>query len=172
MNTQEEGIQAFELHQLIVENERQRRILLGKNIANLKLMKDSLLFKVILGDNEAEWSAYLGQVETFYSRNEVYNLIRIYNKFVVELGCDFSNICDIPISRLSELVLVVDKHNLEDLLANARVLTSQDFRNSIRGIKGLATIDDGHPHLFVDYKICSVCGERHKKENHYEENKQ
>lgn len=161
MNEQE-GQQGFNLNARIASNELQRRKLLGENIGLLKEMKDYGLFKAVLGDEQAEWVAYLGQIEVFYSRNEVYNLMRIYDKFVDDLGYEFDSICDVPVSRLVELLSVVDRHNVEDLLENARILTSRDFNDIVRSIKGLPTTDSEHEHDYKKLEQCRICGERHE----------
>ena len=165
-NTEQDGEKAFNIHSQISGNETQRRILLSKNISLLKAIKKDNLFKVILGDQDAEFTAYLGQVETMYSRNEVYNYIRIHDKFVDDLKMSFIDICDIPLSRLIELIPVVEEGNVSNLLEQARVLTSQDFRDVVRQIKGLPISDDGHQHKMVQYEICAECGVKHKIGEH------
>lgn len=163
--TEQEGINGFNLHQQIAANELMRRRLLGENVRLLQIMKDTKLYKAVLGDENAEWVGYLGQVETFYSRNEIYNLMRIYDKFVTDLGFEYATISDIPKSRLIELLPVVNMENVERLLQDARVLTSRDFTDVVRQLKGLPTTDTC-THTFTEYEICSICGEKHKKENH------
>jgi len=165
MNEQD-GQNGFSLHQQISLNEKRRRELFASNINLLRKMKDTGLYKAVLGDEKGEWAGYLGQIEVFYSRNEVYNWMRIFDKFVTELGFNIPDICDIPTSRLIELLTVINKENCQTLVDQARVLTNRDFTDEIRSIKGLPTIDDGHIHQLVTYEICAICGEKHKKEDH------
>lgn len=165
-NTEQEGEQAFALNKAVTDNEMQRRMLLSKNIAHLKVLKKDNLFRVILGDEKADWSAYLGQIETMYSRNEIYNYMRVHDKFVDDLKLSFVDICDIPLSRLIELIPIVEDGNVDNMLDQARVLTSQDFKDTIRQIKGLPTSDDGHEHKMVTYEICAECGVKHKIGEH------
>ena len=171
MQTEQDGLNGFTLDQHIKANELLRRRKLGENILLLKIMKDKQLYKAVLGDENAEWAGYLGEVEVFYSRNEIYTLMRIYDKFVTDLGLEYANISDIPKSRLVEMLSVVNADNMEDLLSKARLLTSRDFTDEIRQMKGLPTTDTC-THTFTEYEICSICGEKHKKENHYGTNMQ
>jgi len=171
MNEEKEGQEAFNIHRQIIENEAQRRKLLSLNVRLLKEVKDRQLYKTILGDKEADWVAYLGDIEIFYSRNEVYNLMRIYDKFIIDLDLNYATIADIPRSRLVELLPIVTKENVEDWLSCARNLTSRDFTNNIREEKGLPTTDDGHEHDYTEYEICKMCGEKHELSKKYEEDK-
>lgn len=160
--TEQEGENGFNLHQQIAANELLRRRLLGNNIKLLSIMKDKKLYKAVLGDEKAEWIAYLGQVETFYSRNEIYNLMRVYDKFVVDLGYEYATISDIPISRLIALLPIINDDRLkEELLEQARMLTSRDFNDVIRAYKGLPTTNEC-THEYKKFESCKHCGERHE----------
>lgn len=162
MNTSEQqGELAFKVHSQIAKNELARRNFLGDNINLLQIMKDKELYKAVLGDDKAEWVQYLGQIETFYSRNTIYNLMRIYDKFVKDLGYKYEEISDIPKSRLSALLSVVDKNNVQDLLEKARILTSRDFSDDIKQIKGIPTTDTCK-HDYKRLEVCRHCGERHE----------
>lgn len=159
--SEQQGIDGFNLHSRIAANELMRRRLMGENIRLLSMMKDKELYKAVLGDDKAEWVAYLGQVETFYSRNTVYNLMRVYDKFVIDLGYDFETISDIPLSRLTALLVVINNENMTDLLDKARVLTSRDFNDEIREIKGLPVSTDCK-HDYKQLEVCKHCGEKHE----------
>lgn len=158
---EQQGENAFNLHQRIAANELLRRRLMGQNIGLLKQIKSQGLYKVVLGDEKADWTAYLGQIETFYTRNDVYNLFRIYDKFVIDLGFEYETISDIPKSRLIDLLPVVNENNVEELLSQARTLTSRDFTDNIREMKGLKTTDQCE-HNYKKMEICSHCGEKHQ----------
>ena len=169
MNEEEkQGEEGFKLHQKIVHNESLRRQLLGNNIELLREMKDKELYKSVLGDTTTEWVAYLGQVETMYSRNSVYNYFRVYDKFVKEIGLTFEFISQVPISRLVEMLPVITKENSDDLISKALILTSRDFTDEIRQLKGLPTTDEC-THQYKEYEICKVCGERHELSKKYDE---
>ncbi len=161
--TEKDGVDGFNLHQRIKDNEQQRRTLLADNAYFLSLMKDRELYKAVLGDEKADWNAYLGQVEVMYSRNDVRKMMQIYSKFVVELEQSYSDICDIPKSRLLVLIPIVTKETLEEWLSKARELTNLDFRDEVRIAKGLKPSEECE-HTFKEYEICSTCGFKHKQD--------
>jgi len=162
--TQIDGDTAFKLHQQIKSNELQRRELLAINSELLSKIKKNELYRAILGDDKAPWSAYLGQIEVMYSRHDVYNMIRIQQKYCEELGLKYETIADIPKSRLAIIIGIVTKDNVQDWLNKARVLTNQDFKDEFREAKGLPTTETC-THKLEEYEICSICGFKHKKEN-------
>jgi hypothetical protein len=170
MQTEKEGELAFKTHQQIIKNELARREFLGTNIYLLKQMKDKGFYKAILGDENADWVDYLGQIEVFYSRNNVYNLMRIYDKFIIDFGLEYSVIADIPKSRLVTLLSVITKDNVHNLLDKARVLTSRDFSDEIKELKGLPTTDNCK-HEYKQLEVCKHCGEKHELGKGYEEDK-
>jgi hypothetical protein len=163
MLSSREGEYAWYLHNQIVENEKQRRKLLVESIKYLLEIKESGLFKAILGDERASWSAYLTQNDTFGSRNVIAYYIRIYDTFVKKWGLDTESFMDIPYSKLYLIVQIATKENIFDWLEKARNLTTQDFEDELRIAKGKKSYLDCQ-HRFDEYEICSECGFRHKKE--------
>lgn len=163
-----DGTIANELHQKVAQNEEMRRALLMENMQMLSQLKTKNLYRAILGDERAPWSAYLGQLEVFYSRNEVNNYIRIYDKFINELGVDKNRIYKITRSRLFDLIPIINRENVDELLSMAEVLLSQDWVNEMRIRRGKTSIDEC-PHSFVEYEICQECGSKHKKSEAYHE---
>lgn len=160
--TETDGIIAFELHRKIALNEEVRRKLLMENMAALAQIKNKSLYKAILGDDHAPWSAYLGQLEIFYSRNETANYIRIYEKFIVELKIPQNEIFDVTRSRLFDMLPIVDASNVEELLSMAKIHSTEDWVNEMRVRRGKTSIDDC-PHKMEEYEICKDCGTKHKK---------
>lgn len=165
MKNENQAQKAFEIDKSIKENELTRRKLFISNILNLIQMYDEDLYKYILGEGvEPKWSSYLADVEKFYSRSKIERWRRIINKLVKKLGIDINSIADIPETRLKELCSVCDtKEKAEELITQAKVLTSLDFKNLIRKEKGLPTTDECE-HILVEYEICSKCGLKHKKQ--------
>lgn len=159
---EEQGIKANELHQKVAQNEEMRRALLMENMQMLSELKTKELYRAILGDERAPWSAYLGQLEVFYTRNEVNNYIRIYDKFINELGVDKNRIYKITRSRLFDLLPIINKENVEELLSMAEVFTSQDWKNEMRTRRGKISIDDCK-HSFESFEACADCGFKCKK---------
>ena len=159
---------AFSFHKKIIDNEKKRRELFAENASLLSLMHDKEYFKQILGDEEADWAAYLGEIDVFYSRNEVHNIIRIHRKFVKELHIPAPEFSDIPLSRLIDMIPIVTPSNYKDWFAKARVLTGRDWRIEIRKAKGLVTEEDEHEHDMQTYRICKTCGAKHRVEDEEE----
>ena len=125
-------------------------------------LHSSGLYKIVLGDEDAPWSAYLGLNETYYSSSKIYTLDKVYQKFVKELGLEPEDIRDIPTSKLSSLLSIVTKENVDEWLAKAESLTNQDFQDEIRKTQGkISYLDCKHEHE-ASYKICPDCGFRHK----------
>lgn len=162
MLQEDKGNLAWKLHNKISENETQRRILLLQNMQFIHQIHSDKLYKVLLGDEEAPWSAYLGQNEVYYSTSKVYTMDKVYGKFIVELGVDNQVLKEIPLSKLSNLIGVVTKENVEEWLTKARELTGQDFNDELRKATGkISYLECPHKNE-VDYKICQSCGYRHK----------
>jgi len=163
MSTEQEGIVAWNCHNQIVTNEIRRRELMLENMKLIHQIHNGKLYQVILGDEDAPWSAYLGQHETFYSASKIYTLDKIYGKFISELGLIGEQIVNIPTSKLANLIGVVTKENVEEWLDKAKELTTQDFEDELRKATGKVSYLDC-PHKFKEYEICSSCGFRHRKE--------
>ncbi len=159
------GKEAFGLHKLITEAEGVRRNLYGKIMYGLAEMYEKGLYKEFLGDENAEWAGYLSEVEIFFSRNQVKDFIRIYNKFTRELKFEPTSYIDLPKARLIDILPIVDTNNLGEWLSKASVLTSRDWKIEVRQAKGLLTEEEEHKCEMVDYEICTICGKKHKKLN-------
>ncbi len=153
---------AFTFHKKIMANEKKRRELFAENASILTLVFDKEYFKTILGDEEASWAAYLGEIEVFYTRNEVDTIIRIHKKFVKELHILAPEFSDIPHSRLLDMIPFVLTSTYLEWFAKARVLTGRDWLIEIRKEKGLLTEEEEHEHSMEIYEICSKCGKKHK----------
>ncbi len=163
MNEQERGEKAFGINKKITENELKRRELFAENVGYLGIVQEEELYKDILGDPEAEWVAYLSQLDVYYTRSEINKWLRVKHKISHEFGLDFNSLLDIPITRLDKIASYAkDKVDAEGLLAKARVYTSREWKDEINLRTGKATSDDGHRHEFVDYKICAKCGNKQK----------
>jgi hypothetical protein len=160
-----DGIKAWNIHNQIIENEKTRRELIFQNAELIHTLHDTKLYQAILGDEEAPWTAYIGQPELFYSASKVYTLDKIYQKFIKELGFKIDELVNIPISKLSNLISIVDKDNVKEWLNKADVLTTQDFQDEIRVATGHESYLNCPHKNTVLYSICSSCGFRHKGEH-------
>lgn len=165
MNEIEKADRGHSLNESIVRNELKRRELLVENIDALSEILDTQLYKVILGDENADWSGYLAQLDVFYTRAEVNRFIKIKRKLQGEFGFNLKDLLDIPVTRLEDVAsFAQSKEAAEKLLDIARVATSQDWKEEISSVRGkpIVTRDDGHTHEFQ--KVCKICGEKHNLE--------
>lgn len=154
---------AFELHSEIIRNEQKRRILLLENMKHIHELHRTGLYKSVLGDENAPWSAYLSQHEVFYTRNKVYMLDKIYDLFVRQFAIDAERIAKIPQSKLSALLPIITKENADEWLTKAETLTSQDFNDEIRISQGKISYLNC-PHSDTRELVeCSTCGFKHRK---------
>lgn len=153
---------AFDIHKQIELNERSRRLLLAENARLLSDILDNEYYKELLGDEEGQWAGYLGQLELFYTRNQVYTYARVYKKLTQELGVDPSVWVDVPITRLSDCLPVITASNYPDWFASAVSLTARDWKIQLEKAKGKITEEDEHEHNNVIYEICKICGKRHQ----------
>lgn len=165
---QQIGEEAFALHQEILEMEKASRAVTLKIMEALIQMQESKGFKAVLGDQEAEWSAYLADVGVFYSRSRVRRWKRIF---------DLCNLFDLnkemifmtPESRLEQVALLTPKilnteKKVKEALSYAAILLPRDWKNELAKYRGLPTPDDCK-HSFKEYEVCTDCGEKHLKQN-------
>lgn len=163
METNARAEAAFSTHRQIEANEKLRRQLLVDNASLLVDMLDKDYYKDILGDETAPWSGYLGQIEIYYSRYQIDSYVRVYKKLVGKLGIPAKAWMDIPITRLTDCLKLIDATNYEDWFSNALVLTSKDWTIKVRDAKGLVTEEtEGHEHNMEQYEICTQCGLKQK----------
>lgn len=165
---QERGQKAFDLHNLIVNNEEARRKLLAKNAVLLAEMFEKEYYKDFLGDKNAEWAGYLGQIQLFYSRNQVYNYLRVYNKLTKGLDIDPEVWVEVPITRLMDVLPIIDARNYEDWFVKGLTLTTEDWNIETRKAKGLLTQEDEEEHDDRVFKICRRCGRKELIHEHVE----
>lgn len=164
-NQEQEAEEAQKIHTQLKDNESVRRNLLAINASLLAKIKEKNLYKIILGDSEAEWAGYLSLPEIYYTRNESYNLIRLYEKFEVKHEMPLYKIFEmgIPTSRLVDMLPVdfVDTEDMLNILYHAKNDLPRDWQIIIRERKGLKTAENCE-HKFNNYEICCMCGEKHK----------
>ena len=161
ISVSKEGELAWKLHNEVISNEAKRRTLFLENMRTINELYNSKLYQVVLGDEDAPWTAYLSQFEIFYSASKVYTMNKVYQKFVKELGLTIEEIQGFPITKLSQLLPIVDKANVKEWLNKAFELTNQDFADEIRIAQGKESYLDC-THTEVNYGICSKCGFRHR----------
>jgi len=158
MINEKRGEIAWKLDQTIKENEEQRRFLLVENARLLSEIYDNQYYKDLLGFEDAEWGGYLGDIEVYYSRNQINTYIKVYKKLVRELAILSSTWDSLPITRLADCSSLLTAENAEEWFAKISVLTSKDWQIELRKARGQLTEDDDHTHDMVEYDVCRKCG--------------
>ena len=163
MTNQENAQKAFDIDKSIKANELQRRKLFIANILGLIQMYDEKLYQYLQGEGvKPNWAGYLSDTEKYYTRSKVEMWRKILNRLVKKFGIDINLIIEVPATRLEKVArFSKNKEEAELLIADAKVLTSRDFKDLIRKKQGKVSLDDCQ-HEFVEYKICSVCGLKNK----------
>jgi len=161
---EDKSLKAFELDKSIKENELVRRKLFIKNILGLVQMYEEKLYEYLQGEGiEPNWAGYLGDVEKYYTRSKIERWRKIINKLIKEFGIDINSIVEVPETRLEDISLVAEnKEHAENLIMNAKILKSRDFKDLIRVNQGKPIMDDCE-HDFQEYKICKKCGLKRRK---------
>ena len=92
-------------------------------------------------------------------RSRIERWRKIFLKLVSEFKFDPEILIEVPETRLEEIAYVSKTlKQAQDLLERAKVLTSSDWRNTIREIQGKVTTDDCKHNKFSVYRICRQCG--------------
>jgi len=165
---QQIGEEAFNLHQEILEMEKASRAVTLKIMEALIQMQETKGFKAVLGDQEAEWHAYLADVGVFYSRSRVRRWKRIF-ELCKAFDLNKEMVFTIPESRLEQVALLAPKvldteKKVKEALSYAAIHLPKDWKNELLKYKGQPTMDDCK-HEFKEYEVCSTCGEKHLKHN-------
>lgn len=137
-----------------------RRKLLATNAAALAQMHEEGLYREMLGDPDGQWAGYLGEINIFYTRNQVDSFIKVYRKFTKELKIPAEAWVEVPITRLVDVLPIVTKDNWEELLVKGKTLTTRDWTIETRQLKGLLTEEEHDKHDDNFYRICKQCGRK------------
>lgn len=155
---------AFDVHKLICERELARRALLVDNIVDItEKMFGEQLYKPLLGsDPNPVWSGYLGLVEIYYSRSQVERYRKIYNFFFKKHGFKMIEVLAVPDSRLDQIVIAnsKDKEKVIELIEQAKILDSRQWRDAVAEAQGKPTSDDCKHNMRVEER-CTKCGTAH-----------
>lgn len=164
LTKEQRGEEGWNIDQRVKARELQRRKLFAENVKDIHEILSKQLYKDILGDETAEWTAYLGELEVYYPRNTIYPLMKIYEKFELEFEKPFADVCHIPKQRLLDIGRIIkSKDDLPDWLNKAETLLARDWRDEIRQYQGLpSTLDCNHDKMQL-YEICKSCGVKHRK---------
>lgn len=64
-------------------------------------------------------------------------LIKVYDKYVLELGCDQEDLADVGWGKLSQMQSYVDADNVEGTLADMKNMTQKEISDKIKLSKGI-----------------------------------
>lgn len=104
---------------------------------------------------EHSWEAYCLSPEVSISPSHARNLIRIYRRFVLELGVKEDDLADIDPRKLTAIIPTVSKENAEDLLSSARTLSRMDLTRQLKsGTDHTCDMES------ISYRRCKICYER------------
>lgn len=165
MPTQEQiGNEAFEMVSEIMANEAQRRELFLRNMQILKAVEDRKLYKMYLGDPDAEFKALLADPKIYYPRTKVLAGLKIIDILLTKyhLGT-IKDVILAPLERLKDIVRYAkDEVDAQELFEKAEVLAPSDWKVIIRERQGKPLPDDGHQHDDEKICVCKKCGRRKK----------
>lgn len=154
--TIENGREAFQLHQQLIT--------LKKSIGLQFLNVGRVLWSLREGERwraiepDISWEGYCLSPDVSISPSHARNLIRVYRKFVVELGLPEEALCDIDPRKLTAIIPRISKENGEMMLERARSLSRMDLTQTLKE-DGLPE-DHVHDWQEVSYRRCKICYER------------
>lgn len=142
-------------------------IIRQKTVKNAELFTkiyDNQWWKDILGNEDAQWTELLGQVEVFYSRAEVARWMMLYKRLAVEFGFALEDLVGIPVMRLENIAKYCDTSSqAEHYVDLAKTLSASDWKDEINKLRGKPTRDEcKHANGFTKIEVCPTCGEKHK----------
>lgn len=116
------------LHNQVIANEKERRVLLAKNAELLERIYR------ILGTKK-KWKLYLAEIEVWYTRNKAYSLVTIYTRLTKNLGIHQDVWAQVTLTRLMDVLPVIDGDNYADWFSKALTLTIHNWRERIQEAK-------------------------------------
>ena len=125
----------------------------------LSLLKKDENYKIIMGDQEATWKAFLAQPELKIHVAKADRLVKIYDTYIIKLELTEEDIQGIDSNSLNRLSTVVTKENVEEWLDKARELSRADLLREIK-FGDINEMECEHNYKCKKICVCSVCGTR------------
>lgn len=149
-------------NELYKKHEQIKEITSLKNTTGLALgellyeMKKDDRYKTISGE-ETSFSQYLADPEVKIAESSAYRYISTYKRYIVELGCELSEINGLDIHKLYNVRKVITKENKDEWLGNIRSLSRSDLFRLLNypDIDPMECEHETKPHK----NICVKCGE-------------
>lgn len=147
-----------------------------ENDSSIRAIKDSLqvsfleLAKVLKENRDRKYwetlgydtfEAYIANPDIGFERSTIYNLIAIYERFVLEYDVQPAGLAKTYYSKLTEILPVVTKDNYEEWLTKAETLSRSDLREEVRSHQGRSPVyshaetefGDFVKNNFLEYRI-------------------
>ena len=160
-NEEQKAEKSFKVCSELKENTRIIRELTIKNIPLFEEILNNEYFKIDLGDEDATWSAFLGQPDVMYSRSNVNTWIKIKKKLVDEYGMKLEDFWGIKLSKLEIIAMYSrDIEHAQKLIKEAKVLLPSDWKDLANSLMGKPVSDDGHLHEYCKFEQCKKCGHK------------
>lgn len=155
------GTDFFTIHKRIIALKEQGVMVYLELGAYLSIIKQNKFYETLGYDTFWE---YIGTPELGFRRDTAYRMMKIYEKFCVELALDPGQVKEINWTKLRDIIPVVNKENSEEWLEKARTLSRSDLITEVREVK---ESEGDHECEWEDeiYERCKVCGKKRKKEN-------
>jgi hypothetical protein len=130
--------------------------------AMLYVLRRHELWRFAVGGFDS-WEDYLKQPEVNISRHKADKLVRIYEYFIVQRKYTVAELWDVPWTALDYIskrreMLDHDRVTMDALLADAKVLTTKDFKDNFFD----ATHAEDRTYSYVLMKKCDQTGNLEK----------
>jgi len=164
MNQDKNTDNAFNVCKKLIDNEKKIRELMFENIPLYLDILNNGYYKIYMGDENASWVSFLGLPEVTKSRARIHGWSLIHENLIKKFAFGPEEVMNVEISKLYFIAQkATSKEDAEDLISKARTLLPNEWREVVAKKTGKHFTDDGHRHQFNTYKICSICGEKHKE---------
>lgn len=142
----------FQLHQNLISLKRRVGLDSLQMARMLYHLHDEKNWHVI--EPDATWSGYCASPELGISESSAGNLMRIYRKFVIDLGLSEEDLVGIDSRKLSMILPAVTPDTVSELLSRARTLSRSDLAISLEEDK---VGEHEHEIEVVTYNRCKKC---------------
>lgn len=120
----------------VVHLSKRSFVMTGRILHELK--KDDKYMQAV-GKGADTWKDYLRQPEIGLSEGEASRLMQIYEEFILRLGYDEDTISSVPVKNMHYLLPLAkrleNKEEVDELVADATLLSQKDFKERIFDVK-------------------------------------
>ena len=130
----------------------------------LAYLKKDGNYKIIMGDQEASWTAFIAQPELQLSKSTAERLVKIYQVYVEKYGLKEEDLRGIDSNSLYRLSTVVNDDTIEEWISKAKNLSRADIYKEVK----FGDIDEMQcSHFWTNktLKTCTLCGAKEYEKN-------